>query len=230
MQTGFMMSASCCDNQPAFEGLSNAYRRVLWLVIAINAIMFVVEMTAGALAGSRALQADALDFLADTLTYGLSLMVIGAAARVRAGAALFKAASLALMGLGVFALTVHQAFQPGVPAAPVMGWVGLAALVANLASVLLLMRYRNGDANVRSVWLCSRNDAIGNVAVIVAAGGVWLTHSAWPDLVVAGLMAALFLRSSAQIVRQAVGEWRDAQPRPHAAEANGRPAARAAER
>ena len=200
---------------------------MLWLVIAINAVMFAVEMTAGALAGSRALQADALDFLADTLTYGLSLMVISAAVRVRASAALFKAASLALMGAGVFALTVHQAFQPGVPAAPVMGWVGLAALVANLASMLLLMRYRNGDANVRSVWLCSRNDAIGNVAVIIAAGGVWLTHSAWPDLLVAGLMAGLFLRSSAQIVRQATGEWRHAAD---VAEPSGRPSARAAER
>jgi len=186
--------------------VSRGFRAALWVVIAINAVMFVVEMTAGAIAGSQALQADALDFLGDTLTYGISLFVIGMSLRVRATAALFKGLSLGAMGLWVFGSTLWQVFVLGVPNAPVMGAVGFLALAANVASVLVLLRWRDGDANVRSVWLCSRNDAIGNVAVIGAAGGVWLTATPWPDLVVAGLMAALFLWSALQIIRQALEE------------------------
>jgi cation diffusion facilitator family transporter len=191
-----------------FEGLSADYRRRLWVVIAINAAMFGVEMGAGALAGSQALQADALDFLADAATYGISLAVIGAAPRVRAVAALAKGMSLTLMGLWVFGATAYHVLVLGVPRAEVMGVVGLLALVANLASVLLLVRYKDGDANVRSVWLCSRNDAIGNVTVMIAALGVWGTATKWPDLVVAAIMAGLFLTSSVQILRQAVRELR----------------------
>jgi Co/Zn/Cd efflux system component len=186
--------------------MSRGFRAALWAVIAINALMFVVEMTAGAIAGSQALKADALDFLGDTLTYGISLFVIGMSLRVRATAALFKGLSLGAMGLWVFGSTLWQVLVLGVPNAPVMGAVGVLALAANVASVLILLRWRDGDANVRSVWLCSRNDAIGNLAVIAAAGGVWLTATPWPDLVVAGLMAALFLRSSLQIIRQALEE------------------------
>lgn len=203
------MSAGCCQNEPKFEGMSAAFKRALWAVIAINATMFVLEMAAGELAGSQALKADALDFLGDTMTYGLSLYVIGMAVRVRAAAALVKGVSLAGMGLWVFGSTLYQVFILGVPRAEVMGVVGFLALAANVASVLLLLRYRNGDANVRSVWLCSRNDAIGNIAVMLAAGGVWTTTSAWPDLIVAGIMAALFLWSALQITRQAVHEYRE---------------------
>ncbi|NBC31838.1 MAG: cation transporter [Alphaproteobacteria bacterium] len=203
------MSSGCCGQQPRFEGLSQAYRRALWIVIAINASMFVVEMTAGALAGSQALKADALDFLGDTLTYGISLFVIGMSMRVRATAALFKGLSLAVMGLFVFGMTAWQVLVLGVPNAPVMGAIGLMALCANLLSVAILMRYRDGDANVRSVWLCSRNDAIGNVAVMGAAGAVALTGSAWPDLAVAAIMASLFLWSSVHIIRQALAERRE---------------------
>jgi Co/Zn/Cd efflux system component len=155
------MSASCCGHSAHFEGLSADYRRRLWLVIAINAAMFGVEMGAGALAGSQALQADALDFFADAATYGISLAVIGASLRTRAVAALAKGVSLTLMGLWVFGATAYHVLVLGVPRAEVMGVVGLLALAANLASVLLLVRYKDGDANVRSVWLCSRNDAIG---------------------------------------------------------------------
>ena len=190
--------------------MSRGFRRALWLVIAINATMFVVEMTAGTLAGSQALKADALDFLGDTLTYGLSLAVLGMSLRVRATAALVKGFSLAAMGLWVFGATAYQVLLLEAPDAPIMGAVGLLALVANLASVLILVRYKDGDSNVRSVWLCSRNDAIGNVAVMAAAGGVLLTGDAWPDLIVAGAMAGLFLWSSVQIVRQALGERRAA--------------------
>jgi Co/Zn/Cd efflux system component len=176
-------------------------------------------MVAGQLAGSRALQADALDFLGDTITYGLSLAVIGASLRTRATAALFKGLSLSVMGLWVFGSTIYQTLILGVPSAEVMGVIGFLALAANLASVGLLMPYKDGDANVRSVWLCSRNDAIGNVAVMVAAFGVWGTATAWPDLIVAAIMAGIFLTSATQILRQAWTEHRQGRtPHPAAAE------------
>jgi Co/Zn/Cd efflux system component len=162
---------------------------VLWTVILINAVMFVTEIVAGHLARSQALQADALDFLGDTVTYGLSLAVIGASLRTRATAALFKGVSLSVMGAWVLGSTVYHVLVLGLPRAEIMGVIGLLALAANVTSVLLLMRYKDGDANVRSVWLCSRNDAIGNIVVTGAAGAVWLTASAWPDLIVAALMA-----------------------------------------
>ncbi len=198
--------AGCCGHDAKFDGLSPEYRRALWAVIAINGVMFVVEMAAGALAGSQALKADALDFLGDTLTYGISLYVIGMSIRVRATAALFKGLSLAAMGLWVFGSTAWQFFGDDIPDAPVMGIIGFLALAANVASVFILMRYKDGDSNVRSVWLCSRNDAIGNVAVMAAAVLVWLTATPWPDLIVAGLMAGLFCWSAFQIVQQALEE------------------------
>jgi len=196
----------CCDHEPVFTGASAAYRRALWAVIAINAAMFAVEVVAGLAAGSMALQADSLDFLADSATYGLSLWVIARPARWRANAALFKGASLGVLGTWVLGATIWRAFAPGPPEPVVMGTVGVLALCANVASVLLLLRYRDGDANVRSVWLCSRNDAIGNIAVVLAASGVFATGTAWPDLIVAGVMASLFLSSSVRIVRHALGE------------------------
>ena len=196
-----------CSGNPRFDGMDPRYKRALWVVILINAVMFLVEMTAGHLAGSQALQADALDFLGDTLTYGMSLAVIGASLRARSTAAMVKGISLTLMGLWVFAATAYSIFVLGVPRAEIMGGIGLAALAANVTSVLLLMRYKDGDANVRSVWLCSRNDAIGNVAVMGAALAVWSTNSAWPDLIVAAAMASLFLNSSFLILRQAWQEY-----------------------
>ncbi|WP_025898358.1 cation transporter [Sneathiella glossodoripedis] len=197
-----------CAGNPKFDGMNASYKRILWIVIVINAGMFGIEMLAGKLAGSQALQADALDFLGDACTYGLSLAVIGMSLKARSVAALVKGASLFVMGVWVLASTLYQVFVLGVPQAEIMGGIGLLALLANLTSVLLLVRYKDGDANVRSVWLCSRNDAIGNVAVMVASGLVWLTASAWPDLIVAGIMAALFLRSSQLILVQAVREYR----------------------
>jgi Co/Zn/Cd efflux system component len=191
---------------PVFTGASAAYRRALVIVIAINAVMFAIEIAAGFVAGSMALQADALDFLADSATYGLSLWVIAKPPRWRANAALFKGVSLALLGLWVLGATGWRLWSDGVPEAMTMGAVGVLALFANVASVLLLLRFREGDANVRSVWLCSRNDAIGNVAVVLAASGVFATGTAWPDLIVAGVMASLFLVSSTRIVRQALDE------------------------
>jgi cation diffusion facilitator family transporter len=205
------MGADCCGTGATFEGLSADYKRRLWVVIVINAGMFLVEMGAGALAGSQALQADALDFLGDAATYGISLAVIGASIQARSRAALFKGMSLTLMGLWVFATTAYHVLVLGVPHAEVMGAIGFLALAANLASVLILIRYKDGDANVRSVWLCSRNDAIGNVAVMIAALGVWGTATRWPDLIVAAIMAGLFLYSSTQILRQALAELRSGQ-------------------
>ena len=210
--------AGCCHNEQKFDGVSAAYRRALWAVIAINAVMFAIELSAGFAAGSMALKADSLDFLGDTATYAISLAVIGMSLGRRALAALFKGLSLAAMGLWVAGATLYEVFVLGVPAAGVMGAVGMLAFAANVASVLLLLRYRDGDANVRSVWLCSRNDAIGNLAVVIAASGVWATASGWPDLLVAGIMSALFLWSATQIVRQALAEMAEARLAEAAAE------------
>jgi cation diffusion facilitator family transporter len=203
------MSAHCCNDNPRrFEGVSPRYRRILWIVIALNALMFGVEVVAGALAGSMALQADAMDFAADAATYGLTFYMIGKPDRWRASAALIKGASLAVMGSYVLGATLWRVFVTGTPEPIVMGAVGFAALAVNVTAALLLFRFRDGDANVRSVWLCSRNDAIGNVAVMLAALGVFGTGTAWPDLAVAAIMAGLFLYSSSTIFRQSLGELR----------------------
>lgn len=202
--------SGCCghDHNVSFDGMSADYKRRLWAVIVLNGGMFLIEMIAGQAAGSKALQADALDFFGDAVTYGISLAVIGASLRVRATAALAKGVSLFLMGLWVAGSTLYELLVLGVPSASVMSAVGFLALSANLASVFLLARYKDGDANVRSVWLCSRNDAIGNIAVMAAAGVVWWTNSGLPDLLVAGLMSALFLSSAWQILRQGLAEVR----------------------
>jgi Co/Zn/Cd efflux system component len=203
------MGADCCAHGTTFQGLSAEYKRRLWIVIAINASMFLVEMGAGALAGSQALQADALDFFGDAATYGISLAVLGASIQIRARAAILKALSLTAMALWVLGSTAYHVIVLGIPRAEIMGAIGILALAANVASVLILVRYKDGDANVRSVWLCSRNDAIGNVAVMGAALAVWGTATKWPDLLVAAIMAGLFLTSSIQILRQSFREIRE---------------------
>jgi Co/Zn/Cd efflux system component len=208
-------ACGCHAGVLVFDGMDPRYKRVLWTVIALNGVMFLTEMAAGQLAGSQALKADALDFLADTVTYGLSLAVIGATLRTRAMAALFKGLSLSLMAVWILGSTIYHTLILGLPRAELMGSIGLLALAANLASVLLLMRYKDRDANVRSVWLCSRNDAIGNVVVMVAALGVWRTATAWPDLAVAALMAGIFCTSSVQILRQAWAEHRQETGQAH---------------
>mgnify|MGYP000055672702 CR=1 FL=1 len=199
-----------CNHDTAFDGMSRSYRRALYWVLALNAGMFVIEMGAGAWSGSRALQADALDFLADSFTYALSLWVIGRPLAWRARAALVKGLSLLLIGAWVLVTAMLDVLGEHSPEAHVMGLVGLMALTANVVSALILLRWRDGDANVRSVWLCSRNDAIGNVAVLVAAALVWWLGSGWPDLVVALFMASLFLHSAGLILRQALRELRSA--------------------
>lgn len=197
----------CCES-PQFDGLSPAYKRALLLVIAINGVMFIVEMLAGFASGSQALKADALDFGGDTATYAISLAVLAAPIGVRARASLFKGASLAAIAGFILITTALRFFGGDTPEAQTMGMIGVIALLANVASVIILLRWRDGDSNVRSVWLCSRNDAIGNVGVIAAGGAVALSGSAWPDLIVAALLATLFLKSSASIITQARQELR----------------------
>jgi cation diffusion facilitator family transporter len=189
--------------------MSDAYKRRLWMVIFLNAGMFIVEIFGGAFADSKALQADALDFLGDATTYGLSLYVIGMSITARSRAAMLKGVSLFLMGLWVFSSTVYAFWTDTLPVAELMGGIGFMALAANLASVFLLVNFKDGDANVRSVWLCSRNDAIGNVAVMFAALAVWFLGSRWPDLIVAVMMAGLFLSSAWQILTQALREKKE---------------------
>lgn len=204
------------DHAVAFDGMSSDYRWRLIAVIVINAAMFVVEMTAGALSGSQALKADALDFFADSVTYGASFVVIGMALRTRSLVALAKGVSLFLMALWVLGSTIYRVFVLGTPSAEVMGAIGFLALAANVASVVILMRYKDGDANVRSVWICSRNDAIGNIAVMIAALGVWGTMTGWPDLIVATILGGLFFNSAIKILRHAWAEYRHGGGHDHA--------------
>ena len=170
--------------------------------------MFLAEIIAGVAAGSASLQADALDFLGDAANYAISLGVAGMALAWRARAALLKGASLGFLGLWVIGSTAWHAYMGTLPSAEVMGVVGLLALLSNAGVALMLYRFRSGDANMRSVWICSRNDAIGNVAVLLAALGVFGTGTGWPDLIVASIMAALGISGGLQIVRQAAGELR----------------------
>ena len=200
------MAGCSCESNVKFEGMSKSYITILWVVIGINFVMFLVETVASIASESMALRADALDFFGDSLTYTITLLAIGHSLRWRASAAMFKGLSLAVMGLWVFGSTLHRVFILGVPNEMIMGWVALIAFSANVVSALLLLKYRNGDSNIRSVWLCSRNDAIGNLSVILAAIVVYYTQSQWPDLIVAFLMAALFLHSSTLIIQQA---WKE---------------------
>lgn len=200
---------SCCGHCPGDDpGQTSAYRRVLWTVLVLNAAMFLVEIGAGVVAGSASLQADALDFLGDAANYGISLLVVGMALRYRASAALAKGATMGLFGLWVLGITAWHAWSGTLPQAATMGTVGAAALVANGASFALLWAYRGGDANMRSAWICTRNDVLGNLAVLLAAAGVFGTGSGWPDVVVALVMSALALQGSSLVLRQALFELR----------------------
>lgn len=204
------MADSCCESACGSETAKAdpRWRRILWIALVINAAMFFVEMAAGAAADSRALQADALDFLGDAANYAVSLAVVGMALAWRARAALLK--SLFMLGFAGWVFgSAMLAFVNGTSPDPeMMGAIGALALVANVSVALLLYRYRAGDANMRSVWICSRNDAIDNFAVIAAALGVFGTGSAWPDLIVASIMAALALTGGLQVFRQAKSELR----------------------
>jgi Co/Zn/Cd efflux system component len=198
------MSADCCNHDQTIT----SRRTVLWVALAINAGMFLTEIVAGLVAGSVSLQADALDFLGDALNYGISLAVVGLALHWRARAALLKGATMAAFGLWVIGQTVWHVAYGSLPEPFVMGAVGLLALVTNAAVALMLYRFRTGDANMRSVWICSRNDVVGNLAVLFAAVGVFGTGTIWPDIVVATVMAVLALRGSLAVARHSLAELR----------------------
>jgi len=183
-------------------------RRVLWVVLLLNAALFVGEFGAGLWARSSALQADSLDGLGDALVYALSLMVVGESLRQRAGAALAKGLVMAMFGLVVMAGIVHRAIHGSEPLAPVMAVAATVALVVNLACFALLYRFRADDVNMRSVWLCSRNDIVNNAGVLVAAGAVTLLGSRWPDIAVGALVAALFLHTAFGVIRESWPLWR----------------------
>jgi Co/Zn/Cd efflux system component len=203
------MADQCCASASGNTALNSpVWRRALWIALIVNAAMFAIEMAAGVAAESRALQADALDFFGDAANYAISLLVAGMALAWRARAALLKGTMLLAFGAWVLGSAAYAAATGTNPHAETMGLIGVAALAANVGVAVMLYRFRTGDANMRSVWICSRNDAIGNIAVVAAAVGVFGTGSAWPDLIVAAILAALGISGGWQIVRQANGELR----------------------
>ena len=208
------MAGCCHEDTCAASGSialnSPAWRRVLWIALLVNGGMFAAEIAAGVAAGSASLQADALDFLGDAANYAISLSVASMVLAWRARAALVKGWSLFLLGLWVIGATAWHAYAGTLPRAEVMGIVGLLAFLANVSVAFLLYRYRAGDANMRSVWICSRNDAIGNIAVLAAAAGVFGTGTGWPDVIVAAVMATLSVSGGWQIVRHARDDLRQA--------------------
>ena len=210
------MSASCCSHSTCSSPpVDPRFRKALWVALLLNALMFFVEFGASWTSGSVSLMADSIDFFGDAANYGLSLAVLAMAASVRSRAALFKAATMGAFGVFVLGKALYN-MQAGITPEPItMGAVGFAALSVNAGVALMLFRFRAGDANMRSVWICSRNDAIGNVAVLLAAAGVFGTGSAWPDLAVAGVMAVLALTGAWTVLRHARAELRGAPAAAH---------------
>ncbi len=200
------MACNSCISDAPNNAISPGWRRALWIALIVNALMFAVELYAGAAADSHALKADALDFFGDAANYAISLLVAGLALGWRARAALFKGGTLVVLGAYVLGSAIWAALDGSSPEPQTMGIIGTLALVANLGVAVMLFRFRSGDANMRSVWICSRNDAIGNVAVVAAAAGVFGTGTAYPDLIVAAILATLGLWGGWQIIRQAQGE------------------------
>jgi Co/Zn/Cd efflux system component len=180
--------------------------KILWIALVINAVMFFIELLLGLAAGSVSLQADALDFLGDAANYGISLLVAGLALQHRARAALIKGVSMGVFGFWVVGSALWHFAHGTVPEAATMGLVGVSALLANALTFLLLWKYRSGDSNIQSVWLCSRNDVIGNCAVLVAALGVFGTSRGWPDALVAVIMAGLAVQGSWMVTKAASRE------------------------
>lgn len=200
--------ASCCEDKSCeIKALRASHARVLWIVLAINAVMFAVEGTAGLLAHSTALLADALDMLGDALVYGFSLFVLDRSARWQAGASLVKGAFMLAFGVGVLAEAIHKAFVPFMPNAETMGVIGTLALLANLVCFTLLYRHRADNLNMSSTWLCSRNDLIANAGVLLAAAASFLLVSRWPDILVGSLIAGLFLHSAIDVLRRSLKVW-----------------------
>ncbi len=189
--------ADCCNDKACdIEALKARQGSTLKAVLAINVFMFFVEVIAGLLSRSMALQADSLDMLGDSLVYGISLYVIGRGARWQARVALFKGGIMAVFGLFILGEALYKVFYPAMPVATAIGGIGTLALLANSACLALLWRHRSDDINMNSVWLCSRNDIIANVSVLVAGAGVWMTESAWPDIIIGTGIAIVFIRTA----------------------------------
>jgi Co/Zn/Cd efflux system component len=183
------------DDQSATQ-----YRKILWICLVANAVMFFVEMVGSYKAFSASLLANSIDFLSDAFNYGITLLVIQASDRSKHRANNFKGISLALTGLWAGYETIHHSFESQVPLAGMMAWISLLALAVNVFCAVLLFKYRKGDMNIRSVWICSRNDALGNIAVLFAAGGIFAIGSHWPDIVVAAILVFLALYGAYQIL------------------------------
>jgi Co/Zn/Cd efflux system component len=202
------MTDCCNDKACEIEALRDRQSSTLKIVLGINAVMFIVELAAGLISGSVSLLADSLDMLGDALVYGFSIYVVARGARMKTIAAMYKGGIMAAFGLFVLGQAVYKIVFPQVPVFEAIGAIGLLALAVNSICFVLLWRHRADDINMSSVWLCSRNDIVANVSVLVAAMGVWLTHSGWPDIVVGLALAALFLRSALFVLRGAITELR----------------------
>ena len=198
----------CPSDSVAERANEPVFRRILWIALVANFLMFVVELGASRLADSMSLQADALDFFGDAANYAISLLVVGMALTVRAKASLFKGATMAVFGSWVIGSALYRAITGSAPEPMTMSSVAFLALLVNVGVSVMLYRFRNGDSNRQSIWLCSRNDAIGNIAVILAAVGVFASGSRWPDLLVATIIAALNIRAAIHVVRLARAEIR----------------------
>ncbi len=200
---------SCCETKAEeISALRSTHKTVLIVVLAMNAILFVVEAAAGLLANSTALLADSLDMLGDSLVYGFSLYVLWRSAVWKAKAALLKGVIMAVFGVGVVVEVIYKTISGIVPSAETMGIIGVVVLVGNGICFLLLYRHRSDDLNMRSTWLCSRNDIISNLSVLLAAIGVKVFNASWPDILVGAAIAALFLRSAFTVLRESIGELR----------------------
>ncbi len=200
--------SGCCNNDCSFEQLRGRQRRTLQIVLAINAVMFLIIIAAALYAGSSALLADSLDNLGDALTYGLSIYAVSRGATVKAKVALFKGVLILLAAIAVAVQIVYRLYNPSVPVFEVMGIFSILALAANSICLFLLWRHRHEDVNMNSVWECSRNDIASNISVFVAAGAVWLTGSGWPDVVVALGLTWLLIRSAVRVITSAMRELR----------------------
>ncbi|MGH7927117.1 MAG: cation diffusion facilitator family transporter [Candidatus Binatia bacterium] len=202
------MDACCQAKEQELSILRGKQKSVLTLVLVINVVLFVVEAAAGLLANSTALLADSLDMLGDSLVYAFSLYVLWRSAQWKATAALFKGAIMALFGIAVLIEAIYKVMAGVIPVAEVMGLIGLVVLLGNGLCFLLLFRHRSDDLNMRSTWLCSRNDIIANLSVLMAAAAVKLFDSGWPDIVVGAAIAVLFLRSAFTVLHESFAELR----------------------
>lgn len=204
------MACTSCTHDHNTTHLSDRYKKALWIALGLNLAMFVIEMSAGLTSGSLSLLSDSLDFFGDSANYVMSLIVLPMALSYRAKASLIKGATMGGFGLFILVTTLYRLWYGDVPSYGQMSAVGVLALLANVAALGVLYHFRDGDSNMKSVWLCSRNDAIGNVAVIVAGVAVYISQSKYPDLMVAFVLASLALSASYAIIKQALGELRAA--------------------